>query len=167
MWAHPGKKLLFMGGEFAQEREWSHERSLDWHLLRAAANTPACSARARPQPRLPRRTRRCTSSTSSRPASWWLEANDADANVVAFAAPRRRAASAVVCVANLSPVPRDRLPRRRAAPGRWREVLNTRRRRYGGSGVGNLGGVEADADRRGTASTFSAELTLPPLGWSG
>ena len=146
MWAHPGKKLLFMGGELAQEREWSHERSLDWHLLedpRHAGVQPSCAT--------------STTSTATQPALWevdfdpsgfgWLEPNDADDNVVAFcrgsrdgratwspasATSRRSRATATASACR--------------APGRWREALNTDAEHYGGSNVGNFGGVEAEAD---------------------
>jgi 1,4-alpha-glucan branching enzyme len=161
MWAHPGKKLLFMGGEIAQEREWSHERSLDWHLLEDRDHAGIQSLVRdlngvyRDEPAL--------WELDSEPSGfWWLEANAANENVVAFA---RRAADGervLVCVANLSPVTRGpfRLGLPRAT--RWREVLNTDSSFYGGSDVGNLGGVEPEAvpwhDQ-----PFSAELTLPPL----
>jgi 1,4-alpha-glucan branching enzyme len=94
---------------------------------------------------------------------WWLEPNDAERNIVAFCrAGEDPAADVLACVMNLSPVPREgyRLGLPRA--GRWREVLNTDAQAYGGTGVGNLGGVEAQAVGWG-GQPFSAELTLPPL----
>ncbi len=102
MWAHPGKKLLFMGQEFAQEREWSHERSLDWHLLEQAEHAGIQTLVRRPQPRLPRATRRCGPATTRPTAFRWLEANDADANVIAFARVGASAGEVMVCVCNLS-----------------------------------------------------------------
>ncbi len=164
MWAHPGKKLLFMGQEFAQHDEWSEQRSLDWHLLESAEHAGMQS--------LIRDLNRCY---RAEPALWeldadpegfsWLEPNDADNNVVAFA---RRSADAnggsrlLVFVANLSPVPRHGyrvgLPR----AGRWRELLNTDSSFYGGSDIGNLGGVDPDPIPW-HAQPVSAELSLPPL----
>jgi 1,4-alpha-glucan branching enzyme len=162
MWAHPGKKLLFMGQEFGQEREWSHERSLDWHLLehadhaglqtlvgdlnRAYVETPALWAR-----------------DDEAEAFRWLEANDADHNVIAFARFGRTDGEVLVCVCNLSPVVRYGyrvgLPR----PGVWVERLNTDSRHYGGADIGNWGGRVAE-DVPWHDQLHSTELNLPPLG---
>jgi 1,4-alpha-glucan branching enzyme len=94
---------------------------------------------------------------------WWLEPNDAENNVVAFARASADARDVLVCVLNLSPVPRSEyrvgLPR----CGRWREAMNTDASGYGGSNVGNLGGVEAEAVPW-HGQPCSAALTLPPLG---
>jgi 1,4-alpha-glucan branching enzyme len=160
MWAHPGKKLLFMGQEFGQEREWSHERSLDWHLLERPEHA-GVQALVRDLNRI----------YSSRPALWerdgdphgfwWLEPNDADGNVLAFA----RADSGgrpLVCVCNFSPVVRRGyrigLPR----AGRWRELLNTDSTYYGGSDVGNAGLIAAQ-EVPWHDQPHSAALVLPPL----
>ena len=161
MWAHPGKKLLFMGGELAQEQEWSHERSLDWHLLGQPRNAGA--------QRLVRDLNRLYRAT---PALWeldadpagfrWLVVDDRDANVVAFAR-FARDGGALVAAANLSPVPRTgyRLPMPR--PGRWREVLNSDAEAYGGADVGNMGLIVAE-ERPWGGEGSSAEVTIPPLG---
>jgi 1,4-alpha-glucan branching enzyme len=163
MYAHPGKKLLFMGQEFAQEAEWSHERSLDWHLLERADHA-GVQALVRDVNRRYRATPALWEVDFDPRGFWWLEPNDADRNVVAFARGGEDAAEDVlVCVANLSPTPREGyrvgLPR----SGRWIEALNTDSTFYGGSDVGNLGGVLAEAvpwhDQ-----PCSAEVTLPPLG---
>jgi 1,4-alpha-glucan branching enzyme len=161
MWAHPGKKLLFMGGELAQEQEWSHERSLDWHLLERPEHAGI--------QRLVRDLNRFYGDESalwevdSDPAGfWWIEPNDADGNVIAFARASRDAERVLVFAANLSPVPRTgyRLGLPRAC--RWREALNTDSTYYGGSDVGNLGGVEPDPVPW-NGQPVSAEVTLPPL----
>ncbi len=160
MWAHPGKKLLFMGGELAQEQEWSHERSLDWHLLDDPAHA-GVQALVRDLNRIYR----------AEPALWerdfdpdgfaWLDADDGPSNVLAFA---RFAADGrpLVCAANFSPVVREGyrvgLPR----AGAWREMLNTDAAAYGGSDAGNPGLVEAQ-DRPWHEQPWSAPLTLPPL----
>ena len=106
MWAHPGKKLLFMGCEFAQETEWSHERSLDWHLLEDPQHAGIQSL-----------VRDLNHAYKAEPALWemdfegegfwWIEASDADSNVFAFARRTRDAERVVVFVANLSPLPRE------------------------------------------------------------
>jgi 1,4-alpha-glucan branching enzyme len=162
MWAHPGKKLLFMGGELAQEQEWSHERSLDWHLLEDAGHA-GVQALVRDLNHVYREQRALWERDFEGAGFWWLEANDADRNVVAFARQGLDGDTQLVCVCNLSPVPRDRYRVGFPQPGRWREALNTDAAVYGGSGVGNLGGVEAEAVPW-HGQPWSAELTLPPLG---
>ena len=163
MWAHPGKQLLFMGCEFGQEREWSHERSLDWHLLEEPRHAGVqrlvrdLNTAYREQPALWQR-------DDDHEAFWWLEANDADRNVVAFC----RAGSdpendVVACVMNLAPVPREGYRVGLPHGGRWRELLNTDAEHYGGTNTGNLGGVEAEP-LPWHGQPCSAALTLPPLG---
>jgi 1,4-alpha-glucan branching enzyme len=161
MWAHPGKKLLFMGCELAQESEWSHERSLDWHLLERPENAGIQAL-----------VRDLNHAYRDEPALWevdsdpygfyWLEPNDADSNVVAFARTSKDAERVLVFVANLSPVARG--PYRLGLPRatRWRELINTDSTFYGGSDLGNLGEIKPEPipwhDQ-----PYSAELTLPPL----
>jgi 1,4-alpha-glucan branching enzyme len=166
MWAHPGKKLLFQGCEFAQEREWRFDQSLDWHLLSDDGHRGVQS--------LVRdlnavyRERRALWELDFDPAGfWWLEPNDADNNVFAFARAGRDGGAGgdglIVCAMNLSPIPRHgyRLGLPRA--GAWREVLNTDAGVYGGGDVGNLGEVRAE-EVPWHNQTQSAEVTLPPLG---
>jgi 1,4-alpha-glucan branching enzyme len=162
MWAHPGKKLLFMGGELAQRDEWSQERSLDWHLLESADHAGIQSLvrdlnhTYRAEPALWER--------DSDPAGfWWLEPNDADNNVVAFARTSKDLQRVVVFVANLSPVPRERYRLGLPRSGHWREAINTDSRYYGGADVGNFGGIDAESIPW-HQQPFSAEVTLPPLG---
>ena len=162
MWAHPGKKLLFMGSEFGQAAEWQHDQSLDWHLLEDPLHGGA-------QRLLKDLNRRYAQNTALHQVDFgpegfqWLQADSADANVYAFIRRSHAKDRTVVCVANLSPVPRSGyrvgLPEKR----RWVEVLNTDAAEYGGSGMGNAGAIKAEAkpwDGQGA----SAELTLPPLG---
>ena len=162
MWAHPGKKLLFMGCELAQEAEWSHERSLDWHLLERPDHAGIQSL-VRDLNRLYRSEPALYELDSDPAGFWWLEPNDADNNIIAFARQSRSAERVVVFVANLSPVPhygyRLGLPR----SSRWREAINTDSSYYGGSDVGNLGGVQPEPIPW-HGQQFSAEITLPPLG---
>ena len=162
MWAHPGKKLLFMGGELAQEAEWSHERSLDWHLLEDAGNA-GVQAVVRDLNRVMRSEPALYERDFDPGGFWWLEANDAANNVIAFARASKDGSRVLVCAANLAPVPRPdyRLGLPRA--GRWREVMNTDSSFYGGTDTGNLGGIEAEPVGW-HEQPFSAEVTLPPLG---
>ena len=161
MWAHPGKKLLFMGGELAEWEEWNHDGSLHWNLLEYAEHQGVQSL-----------VRDLNFAYRAEAALWeidddpsgfrWLEPNDAANNVVAFARLDAKGERPVVCVLNLSPVPRYDYRVGMPASGRWREALNTDSAYYGGSGVGNLGGVDAEA-RPWHDQPFSALLTLPPL----
>jgi 1,4-alpha-glucan branching enzyme len=161
MWAHPGKNLLFMGGELAQMAEWSHERSLDWHLLEQPDHA-GIQRLVRDLNRLYAAEPALWELDSDPAGFWWLEPNDADANVVAFARASRGGSRVLVFVANLSPVPRPsyRLGLPRAC--RWREALNTDSTFYGGSDLGNLGRVEPDPVPW-HQQPVSAEVTLPPL----
>jgi 1,4-alpha-glucan branching enzyme len=162
MWAHPGKKLLFMGQEFAQEAEWSHDRSLDWHLLENPEHAGIQSL-VRDLNRAYKAEPALWEMDFDHEGFWWIEANAADDNVFAFARRTKDSERVVVFASNLSPVPRHGyrigLPR----SGRWREALNTDSGYYGGSDQGNLGGVEADGIGW-HGQPFSAEFTLPPLG---
>jgi 1,4-alpha-glucan branching enzyme len=161
MWSHPGKKLLFMGQEFAQEAEWSHDRSLDWHLLERPEHAGIQSL-----------VRDLNRAYKAEPALWemdydgtgfwWIEANAADDNVFAFARRSRDSERVVVVAMNLSPTPRHGYRLGLPRSGRWTERLNTDAEYYGGSNQGNLGGVEAEGIGW-HSQPFSAEFTLPPL----
>ncbi|HUG86924.1 MAG TPA: alpha amylase C-terminal domain-containing protein, partial [Euzebya sp.] len=161
MWAHPGKQLLFMGCELAQEREWSEARSLDWHLLddpRHAGVQQLVAALNQAQADHPAMWRRDTE-----PAGFdWLDASDAGQSVLAFQRNGSADDGPVVCVANFTPVPRHGyrigLPR----AGGWREVLNTDEERFGGTGVVNAPFRSEDVAWQGRDQ--SAVITLPPLG---
>jgi 1,4-alpha-glucan branching enzyme len=161
MWAHPGKKLLFMGGELAQEREWDHAASLDWHLLEQAGHSGVQSL-VRDLNRL-YRTEPALHEVDFDPAGFrWLEPNDADANVLAFARLPEGQGRPLVCVCNLSPVPREAYRLGLPRGGSWRELLNTDSTFYGGSDVGNLGAIAASGPPW-HEQPQSAELHLPPL----
>jgi len=161
MWAHPGKKLLFMGNELAQEQEWSYERSLDWHLLEQPDHA-GVQALVRDLNRVYKDEPALWEVDSDPSGFWWLEPNDADSNVLAFARASKDGERVVVFVANLSPVPREgyRLGLPRAS--RWKEALNTDSKYYGGSDVGNLGELEPEPIPWHN-QPVSALVTLPPL----
>jgi 1,4-alpha-glucan branching enzyme len=161
MWAHPGKKLLFMGSEFGQEAEWGHGRSLDWHLLETSEHS-GIQALVRDLNRLYRDEPALWEVDSDPSGFWWLEPNDADSNVIAFARQSKNGERVVVFVANLSPVPRPSYRLGLPRPCRWREAMNTDSTFYGGSDIGNLGGVEPEPIPW-HGQPVSAEVTLPPL----
>ncbi len=165
MWAHPGKKLLFMGSELAQQAEWSHDSSLHWHLLERPQNAGVQSL-VRDLNRLYRDEPALWELDSDPAGFWWLEPNDADSNVIAFARRSRADASGetrlVVFVANFSPIPRYKYRLGLPRATRWREAINTDSSFYGGGDVGNLGGV-APEPIPWHDQPVSAELTLPPL----
>jgi 1,4-alpha-glucan branching enzyme len=161
MWAHPGKQLLFMGCELAQETEWADSRSLDWWLLdhpehrgvqrlvgdlnRTYVDSPALWSR------------------DTDPSGFsWIDANDAANNVFSFLR-RGVDGSVLACVANFAAVPHEGYQLGLPHPGEWVETVNTDADVYSGSGVGNLGAVAAEAEPwHGLAA--SATLRLPPLG---
>jgi 1,4-alpha-glucan branching enzyme len=161
MWAHPGKKLLFMGGELAQEREWDAESSVDWHLLDRAEHV-GVQTLVRDLNRLYRDRPALWESDHSSEGFRWIEPNDADANVVAFARLAADGEDVLACVCNFSPVPRGSYRLGLPRAGTWREVLNTDSRYYGGSDAGSLGVLEAEPIPW-HGQQVSAELTLPPL----
>ena len=160
MWAHPGKKLLFMGQEFAQGREWNHNQSLDWHQLDDPAHKGVQSL-VRDLNRV-YRDNPALHVNDCRPEGFgWIESNDAAASVYAWV--RRGGADdpLVVAVVNMTPVER-RYRLGLPAAGHWDEILNTDAALYDGGNRGNLGGVDSEATRwHGQAQ--SANVTLPPL----
>jgi 1,4-alpha-glucan branching enzyme len=177
MWAHPGKQLLFMGSEWGQGSEWSADNGLDWWVLDFDVHQG-----------VQKLSRDLNAIYKQTPALWqldtspegfsWIDANDALGNTLSFlrfravpgtASPGAQVATQaspdgmIACVANFSAAPhldyRIGLPR----AGRWREILNTDAAIYGGSGVGNLGGIEA-VEEPWHGRPASAIITLPPLG---
>ena len=161
MWTHPGKKLLFMGGEFGQWSEWNHDASLDWHLL----EQPLHRALARWIGDLNQllRGHGAMHSLDFDPAGFeWVSVSDADHSVLSYL---RRGAQGemLLVVCNFTPVPRNNYAVGVPCGGRWREVLNSDALVYGGSGQGNYGGVDA-APMHAHGRYHSLMLTLPPLG---
>jgi 1,4-alpha-glucan branching enzyme len=159
--AQPGKKLLFMGGEFGQGREWSHDRSLDWHLL----EQPAHRGVERWVADLNRlyRGEKAMHELDADPSGFeWIDPNDADHSVASFLRLGRDADAVVLAVFNFTPIPRRNYRVGVPFEGYWREVLNSDAREFGGSGLGNLGGVES-APVPSHGRPHSLNLTLPPL----
>ena len=161
MYGQPGKKLLFMGGEFAQRREWAHDSSLDWDLLDYPAHAGVqlwvrdLNQFYRTEPAL--------HELDCDPAGFeWIDCDDAEGSVVSLLRKGRSTSTLVIAACNFTPVPRHGY--RIGAPrgGYWREVLNSDAKEYGGSGMGNGGGIEAEtAPMHGRPC--SLKLTLPPL----
>jgi 1,4-alpha-glucan branching enzyme len=161
MWTHPGKKLLFMGGEFGQWSEWNHDQSLDWHLL---GHAPHQGLRRWVQDlnRVYRREPALHQRDFSNDGFEWVDLYDWESSIVSylrFGADRR---DCVLVVCNFTPVPRAGYRVGVPHGGWWRELLNSDASLYGGSGQGNLGGVEAGpAGAHGRDHSLS--LQLPPL----
>ena len=157
MFGHPGKKLMFMGGEFGQEREWNHDHALDWHLLDQARHRGIqnlvrdLNALYRSLPAL--------HELDCDPAGFeWIIANDADHSVFAWMRKGESGRSRCLVVANFTPTVHRGYRVRVPFAGKWRETLNTDSAHYGGSNVGNDGMVET---LDGVVPELS--LTLPPL----
>jgi 1,4-alpha-glucan branching enzyme len=161
MWGHPGKKLLFMGGEFAQWREWNHDASLDWHLTDQAPHRGVQNL-VRDLNRLYRELPALHRRDCDGAGFEWSVADDAEQSVFAFLRYGEEDDPPVLVVSNFTPVPRYRYRIGVPRGGRWREALNTDAAPYAGSNLGNAGGVVADA-RSVHDQPCSLELTLPPL----
>src|SRR5216683_5438541 len=161
LYAHPGKKLVFMGGEFGQRAEWNHDASLEWHLLEF-----------QPHRGLQQLVADLNKLYAAEPAlhevdfDWhgfeWLDCNDADAGVLSFLRRARDPEDFLVVVANFTPVVRENYRVGVPEPGFYRELLNTDAAAYGGSNAGNLGGVAAEPIPW-LGHTYSVNLRLPPL----
>ncbi len=161
MYAHPGKKMLFMGTEFGQWDEWNHEKSLDWHLLQYP-----------PHQGLHQWMRDLNRFYQSEPALFerdfdaggfrWIDANDWENSVISFLRCGKANDEPLLIICNFTPVPRHNYKIGVPKGGYWKELLNSDATTYGGSGQGNLGGVEASPV---SAYGFyhSISLTLPPL----
>jgi 1,4-alpha-glucan branching enzyme len=163
MWAHPGKQLVFMGAEIAEDREWSEARSLDWHLTESSDHAAFQDL-----------IRELNTLHRQEPALWtgdfvpegfqWIDANDADQSCYSFLRkPVDHDGRVIACVANLTPVPRYGYRIGLPSPGRWEVLVNTDASMYGGSGV-DVGPVIETDDREWHGQPTSAVLTLPPLG---
>jgi 1,4-alpha-glucan branching enzyme len=159
MWAHPGKKLLFMGSEFAQNDEWRESQSLDWHLTQYGEHSGVQKLIAD-----------INSGYRNNPALWqidvmtdgfqWLIGDDGAGNTLAFAR-WAEDGSCLISVTNFSPVPHEHYRLPIPANGQWREILNTDDQRYGGSGVTNSSLRLVKEEHRG--QPFSIVMKLPPL----
>ena len=160
MWGHPGKKLLFMGCEFAQGAEWNHNHSLDWHQLDLAEHRGVQSL-VRDLNHLYRATPALYRHDTRAEGFEWIEGNDADGSTYIWARKGGAGDKVVVVAVNMTPIER-RVRIGLPQPGHWDEVLNSDAASYGGGNRGNQGGVASEATPwNGQAQ--SALVTLPPL----
>ncbi len=162
MFGHPGKKLLFMGCEFAQQREWNHDQSLDWHLL----DDPMHAGMQRLLRDLNRlyRTTAALHQLDFTPAGFeWIDHNDAENSVLAFIRRGEDARSCIVVVCNFTPSPRTGYRLGVPHEGQYRECLNTDSHHYGGSNMGTPLGAAWAQHLPSHGKPWSVVLSLPPL----
>jgi 1,4-alpha-glucan branching enzyme len=161
MWAQPGKKLLFMGAELAQWREWAFDEELDWHLL-DHANHAGIRRWIEDLNRFYRSEPAMHDLEHDPQGFEWVDANDATASSVTLLR-RSRSGDVVLVACNFTPIPRSSYRIGVPEAGFWREMLNSDADIYGGSGQGNLGGVDAlPIPLHGRPRSIT--VTLPPLG---
>jgi len=161
MWGHPGKKMLFMGGEFGQRREWTHDDQLEWWVTGLPEHEG-----------LQRWVADLNHFYRNEPALYevdfahdgfeWVDCSDHEASVIAFLRKPKGGGAPVLVACNFTPLPRPNYVLGVPFGGTWREALNSDAREYGGAGWGNLGGVEA-APVQAHGRPWSINLTLPPL----
>ena len=162
MWAHPGKKLLFMGGEFAQWNEWNDAISLDWNLLDFPQHD-GVRRLIRDLNQLYRKTP-ALYELDFEPAGFeWISANDSDNSVIAFIRRGYDRSRAIMCVCNFTPVVRQNYRVGVPGPGLFRERINTDSQHYGGSDVGNAYGIANAEEIPAHQHAWSVSLTIPPL----
>ena len=162
MWTHPGKKLLFMGGEFGQEHEWNHDSGLDWHSL-ADPFHAGVRALMRDLNRLYRATPALYRLDCEPQGFSWIDAANGAESILSYLRRGREEHELAVIVCNFTPVPRHDYRIGVPRPGHYRERINTDASIYGGSGVGNAGGLDAEPHPM-HGHACSLRLNLPPLG---
>ncbi len=162
MFAHPGKKLLFMGCEFAQDREWNHDQSLDWHLLEHAPHIGVQNL-VRDLNFLYQKTPALYELDFEHAGFEWIDHNDADHSVLSFIRRGRDANTFIVAVCNFTPTIRSGYQLGVPRAGVYRERFNTDSEHYGGSNVGTPMGVATATDSPCQGKPHSIVITLPPL----
>ncbi|MBD3246042.1 MAG: 1,4-alpha-glucan branching protein GlgB [Candidatus Omnitrophica bacterium] len=162
MYAHPGKKLLFMGAELGQWDEWDHNKSLDWHLLQYAPHR-GVQRWIKELNRLYRREPALWSIDFSPDGFAWMDCHNWEQSVVSFVRKTGNPGETIFVICNFTPVPRHNYRVGVPRPGRWKELINSDAKEYGGSGHGNFGG--ADTVPIPSHGEFdSITVTVPPLG---
>jgi 1,4-alpha-glucan branching enzyme len=162
MWARPGKKLLFMGSEFGQWKEWNYDESLDWEVLQGSEHH-GLQTLVGELNRLYRAEPALWEADHDHAGFQWIAADNADDNMIAFMRIAPASGQRLVCVAHFSPVVRREYRIGVPRPGYYREILNTDGAMWGGSNVGNAGGVSAEPTPY-NGLPYSISITLPPLG---
>jgi 1,4-alpha-glucan branching enzyme len=162
MYAQPGKKLMFMGDEFGQVREWAHDSSLEWHVLQYPVHS-GMQEWVGQLNRLYRAEPALHLLDTNAAGFEWVDCNDNLTSTISLLRKSESAKDTVLVVCNFTPIPR--IGYRIGVPegGYWRELLNSDAGEYGGTGVGNLGGVHAEGEPA-HGRPYSLKLTLPPLG---
>ena len=161
LFAHPGKKLMFMGTEFAQEREWNSDISLDWHMLGDPLHL-GVQRLVRDLNVLYRSTPALYGQDCEPEGFEWIDCNDSDQSIVSFLRKAKDGSGSVAVVFNFTPVIRPHYRLGVPSGGFWQERLNTDAERYGGANVGNAGGLEASHEPM-HGRPFSLTLMLPPF----
>jgi len=162
MYMHPGKKLLFMGGEFGQENEWNHDQSIDWHLLQKSENA-GLSRWVQDLNRFYKNAVFLHELDFDSRGFEWIDMHDTEKSVISFLRRAESTGDLLAIVCNFTPVPRYNYRVGVPSGGYWKEALNSDAVQYGGSGHGNTGGVEASPASFYGKFDHSLSITLPPL----
>ena len=161
MYGQPGKKLLFMGAEFGQVREWAHDTSLEWHVLQYPVHQGVQNWMA--QLNRMYREHPALHELDNDPAGFeWVDCNDSAASILSFLRKGKSEKETILVICNFTPVPREKYRVGVPFGGYWRELLNSDATDYNGSGMGNGGGVQAEG-RPAHGRPYSLSMTLPPL----
>ena len=161
MYGHPGKKLLFMGDEFGQVKEWCHDESLEWHVLQYGFHSGA-QRWVRDLNRFYRNEPALYEKDFSLDGFEWIDFHNWEESIISFIRKGKNTEDMVLVVCNLTPIARPAYRLGVPLGGFWKEVLNSDAREYGGSGMGNLGGVNSE-DLPSHNRNYSVNITLPPL----
>ena len=161
MYGHPGKKLLFMGCEFGQKREWSHDFSLEWHVLQFYQHS-AMQKWVKDINAIYKKELALFEDDNSWNGFEWIDCNDAENSVLSFIRKSPTTGEIIVCVYNFTPIPKYKYRLGVPKSGYWKEILNSDSNIYYGSNIGNLGGVNT-YDYSTHTRPYTIEISLPPL----
>ncbi len=162
MYGHPGKKLIFMGGEFAQWKEWNHDESLEWYVLQYHLHQ-GMRDWVKDLNHLYKTSPAMYEQDFSQDGFEWIDFHDYEQSIISYIRKGKNPGEIVLAVCNATPIPRHNYIVGVPGNGFWKEVLNSDAEMYGGSGCGNFGGIQAEATPS-HGRKYSLHLTLPPLG---